>query len=720
MSSTLPLRQPEAQDFARNLAYSCTGFALARGGVLHCFASDRPVDSQSPPLLEGLPARHWRVRNHLDVAARAAGQQSWIVLLETGEPATHLRLAARDGSAVDIVSAARHPLAELGRHVPIGWLPLVARFLPDEPALANLLRRDPPPRWHRLHDPEPDQPQESPLPLTRLMAALRPLRPDVTARHPATGAFLAWCLLEGCRDYPALREDPHWQGAPLRRAVHAARPDLQASFADPDGAIFVDWCRTHGAAEVSALAAPAIRRTPIRLQKGGVTLVGHGRGALGIGEDCRMAARALQEAGVPVAVLDVPVQGDAAEDRLAGLLSDAPPYAATLLCLTGFASLELFARKGGCFWDGRHVAGLWPWELPRWPDRFAAAFDLVDELWTASAFTAAAYGGAPVPVRHLPPAVAVAPAALSRADFGLPEGDFLFHAGFDGNSTLARKNPLGAVEAFQMAFPRTRRDAGLVVKAMNLPKGSTLQDAIAGDPRIRLIERCLPRPQAEALLACCDAHVSLHRAEGFGRIPAEALALGLPVIATFWSGTADYLTAETGFPVTCALTPVPPGAYPFAGDQQGEQQHWAEPDIAHAASLMRQVADDPASARTVAARGQALSRQKEKAKGEDAGDAGARAGQEHRIEALHGKLRGGQRSAEDDDPDQPVDPTARRPFHGVPLCRRRSGLPGAIVPATVRYGWNKLLWLRKQYGRSRRPASASSWRRSASASPGGA
>lgn len=596
MNGARPQRKPKTEAFA----LPCTGFALTDGGALHCFASDRAMDTRQPPLLDGEPARRWRLRNHLDVASRAAGMSGWIVLLETGGAATTIRLTARDGSTVEIVSPETLALAELGRHVPIGWLALIARFLPGEQALADLLRGEAPARWHRLHDPEPGQPETTLLPVTRLMAALRHLRPDVMARHPGAGDFLNWCLLQGSRDYPTLRENPAWRGAALHHAVQAARPDLQAAFADPESAAFADWCRTHGAAEIPALAAPAVRREPRRLRNGGVTIAGHARGALGIGEDCRMAARALHAAGVPVAVLDVPVPGDSADDTLAALLSDAPPYAATLLCLTGFASLELFARAGGGFWEGRRVAGLWPWELPRWPARFTAAFDLVDELWAASAFAAETYGDAPVPVRHLPPAVTTAPATLSRADFSLPDNRFLFHAGFDGHSTLARKNPLGVIEAFQTAFPRARRDAGLVVKAMNLPKDTDLHAAIAGDPRIRLIEDRLPRAHAEALLACCDAHVSLHRAEGFGRIPAEALALARPVIATGWSGPADYLTAECGFPVAYSLVPVPPGAYPFA-----EGQHWAEPDIGHAARLMRQVADDPGSARAVATRGQA-------------------------------------------------------------------------------------------------------------------
>jgi len=47
-----------------------------------------------------------------------------------------------------------------------------------------------------------------------------------------------------------------------------------------------------------------------------------------------------------------------------------------------------------------------------------------------------------------------------------------------------------------------------------------------------LISEDLPRDELLSLYACCDVFLSLHRAEVFGRGTAEALRLGLDVIAT--------------------------------------------------------------------------------------------------------------------------------------------------------------------------------------------
>ena len=56
---------------------------------------------------------------------------------------------------------------------------------------------------------------------------------------------------------------------------------------------------------------------------------------------------------------------------------------------------------------------------------------------------------------------------------------------------------------------------------------------------VRLHTRDLSRADSHALIACADIVLSLHRSEGFGLVPAEAMLLGKPVVATDWSATAE-------------------------------------------------------------------------------------------------------------------------------------------------------------------------------------
>ena len=72
---------------------------------------------------------------------------------------------------------------------------------------------------------------------------------------------------------------------------------------------------------------------------------------------------------------------------------------------------------------------------------------------------------------------------------------------------------------------------------------------------------------------------------------AEAMYLGKPVIATGYSGNLDFMTAENSLLVDYELVPIGPGAPPYPAD--GE---WADPNVEHAAALMRLVFDDPAAA----------------------------------------------------------------------------------------------------------------------------
>lgn len=327
----------------------------------------------------------------------------------------------------------------------------------------------------------------------------------------------------------------------------------------------------------------------------GVNLIGFAFGELGIGEDLRMAARACEAAGIPFKVLNInPGQHLRQADRhvAAHVVEDAAklPYAINLFCLTGFDTLRAYAERGPALFAGRYNIGWWPWELPVWPRRFKPAFEVVDEIWAATRFTQEMFAkatGKPVTLMPLPVSVERMK-KTSRRSLGLPARRFLFLYIFDFNSYLERKNPGAVIDAFQQAFAEDG-SVGLVLKTMNSrgdnPAWEAFTQRCAADPRIVLLERTLDREVVLGLVNACDAYVSLHRSEGFGRTLAEAMLLGKPVVGTGFSGNADFLTKETGYPVKWKRRPVVKGDYPFI--EAEDEAWWADPDIAHAALQMR-------------------------------------------------------------------------------------------------------------------------------------
>jgi glycosyltransferase involved in cell wall biosynthesis len=114
---------------------------------------------------------------------------------------------------------------------------------------------------------------------------------------------------------------------------------------------------------------------------------------------------------------------------------------------------------------------------------------------------------------------------------------------------------------------------------------------------IEFIDGYLPAAQKAALLERADCFVSLHRSEGFGLGLAESMARGTPVIATGYSGNMDFMSSANGWLVDWRETEVGPDCevYPAHG-------HWAEPDLDHAAALMRTVYEDRAAAAAKASR----------------------------------------------------------------------------------------------------------------------
>ncbi len=179
---------------------------------------------------------------------------------------------------------------------------------------------------------------------------------------------------------------------------------------------------------------------------------------------------------------------------------------------------------------------------------------------------------------------------LGRADVGFDDR-FTFLFAFDFYSSALRKNPHGLIQAFRLAFDDGEGPA-LVVKTINGRKPAVSGDleelrwAARGRSDIVVIDRRIEPHAVQSMIAACDCYVSLHRAEGLGFTISDAMAAGRPVIATAFGGNLDFMTDENSYLVQrrgfAPVGPAPYRAYP-------EESIWAEPDVEHAASLLREV-----------------------------------------------------------------------------------------------------------------------------------
>jgi glycosyltransferase involved in cell wall biosynthesis len=168
------------------------------------------------------------------------------------------------------------------------------------------------------------------------------------------------------------------------------------------------------------------------------------------------------------------------------------------------------------------------------------------------------------------------------------------------------------IRAFQRAFPQSAGDnppVQLVLKANSAEQfpeqAAALRELCQGDPRIHWIETLLSDAELLALYNRADALVSLHRAEGFGLTLAEAMAQGIPVIATGYSGNLEFMP-----PGSALLVPWQPIQLERSSGDYVAGAMWAEPDLNAAALAMRRLAHDPAGAARLGEHGQAVVRER--------------------------------------------------------------------------------------------------------------
>jgi len=109
----------------------------------------------------------------------------------------------------------------------------------------------------------------------------------------------------------------------------------------------------------------------------------------------------------------------------------------------------------------------------------------------------------------------------------------------------------------------------------------------------------IPEADMPRLFAAATAYVAPSRGEGWGRPQMQAMACGLPVIATRWSGNLEFMDDENSLLIDIeGLVEIDERAeIPFYRGQR-----WAEPSVDHLAALLRWVVERPEEAAQIGRR----------------------------------------------------------------------------------------------------------------------
>ena len=240
--------------------------------------------------------------------------------------------------------------------------------------------------------------------------------------------------------------------------------------------------------------------------------------------------------------------------------------------------------------SGAYRVGFTMLEVDRLPAAWVEQANLMDEIWTPTAWGTEVFQASGVrrPVHVVPLGVDTTrfrPAPRTRLT-----DRTVFVSVFEWG---ARKGCDLLLRAYRAAFRPT--DSVLLILKIDcrVPATNPVREIAAWlpapAPPVGLIyNQPLTPAQLVELYQFADCFVLPTRGEGWGMPILEAMACGVPAIATNWSGQTAFLNHENGYPLPIRGL-IPTGSdRPFYRDAR-----WADPDEGALVELLRRVASRP-------------------------------------------------------------------------------------------------------------------------------
>ena len=242
--------------------------------------------------------------------------------------------------------------------------------------------------------------------------------------------------------------------------------------------------------------------------------------------------------------------------------------------------------------SGRYRIGFTMLETDRLPASWVEQANQMDELWTPSAWGAEVFraSGVRPPVHVIPLGIdavrfrsAAGPRArlrdrtifLSVFEWGERKGwDVLLHA---WRAAFAPTDPVLLLLKIdcRMPLPNPVRELAAALPAPHPPVGLIYNQPLSGAQLIELYQSV-------------DCFVLPTRGEGWGMPILEAMACGVPAIATDWSAPTTFLHAQNGYPLPIRGLAATGSAAAHYRDAQ-----WAVPDEAALVELLRRAVRNP-------------------------------------------------------------------------------------------------------------------------------
>jgi GT2 family glycosyltransferase len=246
---------------------------------------------------------------------------------------------------------------------------------------------------------------------------------------------------------------------------------------------------------------------------------------------------------------------------------------------------------------GAYRVGYTMLETDRIPGDWVRQANAMDEIWSPSAFNAETFraSGIEKPIYVIP--LGVDPdyfnPRISRSPLA---GVYTFLSVFEWGE---RKAPELLLRAFNEEF-RAEEPAILLAKVINVDPDLDVQREVANlglsssGGRIHLsLNQLVPAYQLGVLYRSADCLVLTTRGEGWAMPVIEAMACGIPVIATNWGAHCDYMTMENAYPLRIErLVPARAKCPYYTGFR------WAEPSYSDLRRLLRHVYENQAEARS--------------------------------------------------------------------------------------------------------------------------